>query len=261
MIGSIQLIKEPWSDTQMAADNATKQRCHTNPQVNCADCRLASICLPISLQLSDISRLDEIIQRGRPVHKGDHLYRAADEFKSVYALRSGAVKSVKITEDGLEQITGFYLPGEIIGIDGLANNHHSNSAIALETSAVCEIPFSRLEELSTQIPNLQRRFFQLMSKEITQDQQLITLLSKNSAEERIASLLLSISSRNHNRGLSATDFFLPMSRSDIGNFLGLTIETVSRVFSRLNKQQIIHLDKKHVVINDLDALRNVFFSH
>ncbi len=236
---------------------SVEKRCHSNPEINCGDCRLASICLPISLQIEDIDKLDDIIQRGRPIHKADHIYYAGDEFTSVYALRSGAVKTVKVTEDGEEQITGFYLPGEILGMDGLATNHHCNSAIALETSAICEIPFTRLEELSTQLPTLQRRFFQLMSKEITQDQQLITLLSKNSAEERIGAILLSISSRNHNRGLSPLDFFLPMSRSDIGNYLGLTIETVSRVFSRLNKLGIIELDKKHVVIKDLDALKNL----
>jgi len=236
---------------------AHEKKCHANPEVNCGDCRLASICLPISLELDDIDRLDEIIQRGRPIHKADHIYYAGAEFTSVYAVRSGAVKTIKITGDGEEQVTGFYLPGEIVGMDGLATNHYSNSAIALETSAICDIPFSRLEELSAQLPSLQRRFFQLMSKEITQEQQLVTLLSKNSAEQRIASLLLSISSRNHCRGLSAVDFFLPMSRSDIGNYLGLTIETVSRVFSRLNKLAIIRLDKKHIVVNDIDELKSM----
>lgn len=239
---------------------AVETRCHHNHEVNCGDCRLASICLPISLQIEDIGKLDKIIQRGRPVHKADHVYHAGEEFKSVFAIRSGAVKTVRITEEGDEQITGFYLPGEILGMDGLATNHHTNAAIALETSAICEIPFSRLEELSVKLPNLQRRFFQLMSKEITQDQQLITLLSKNSADQRIASLLLSISSRNAQRGLSAKDFFLPMSRSDIGNYLGLTIETVSRVFSRLHKQNIITLDKKHIQINDVDELREIVVS-
>ncbi len=237
--------------------SSPEKRCHSNPEINCGNCRLASICLPISLQLEDIDRLDDIIQRGRPIHRLDHVYHAGDDFSSVYALRSGAVKTVKVTEDGEEQITGFYLPGEILGMDGLATNQHSNSAIALETSAICEIPFPRLEELSAKVPSLQRRFFQLMSKEITQDQQLITLLSKNSAEQRIGAILLSISARNHNRGLAASDFFLPMSRSDIGNYLGLTIETVSRVFSKLNKLNIISLDKKHVVINDMDALKNL----
>ncbi|VUD68927.1 Transcriptional activator protein Anr [Thalassocella blandensis] len=237
--------------------DAVERKCHANHEVKCSDCRLAAICLPISLELEDINKLDNIIQRGRPVHKGDRVYHAGEEFKSVYAIRSGAVKTVRNTKEGEEQITGFYLPGEILGMDGLATNNHTNAAIALETSAICEIPFTRLEELSAKLPNLQRRFFQLMSKEITQDQELITLLSKNSADQRIVSLLLSISSRNAQRGLSNVDFFLPMSRSDIGNYLGLTIETVSRVFSRLHKQNIITLDKKHVLINDMDELRRI----
>jgi CRP/FNR family transcriptional regulator, anaerobic regulatory protein len=230
-------------------------RCHHNPQVSCGDCRLNAICLPISLHVTDIDKLDDIIQRGRPLQKGEFLYRAGEPFQSVYAIRSGTIKSIRVTNDGLEQVTGFYLPGEIVGMDGLAQNQYSNSAIALETSAVCEIPFSRLEELSLQIPTLQRHFFQLMSKEITEDQQLITLLSKNSAEERVASLLLSISTRNHHRQLSALEFRLPMSRADIGNYLGLTIETVSRVFSRFQKQDLLAVDKKEISILDIEGLK------
>lgn len=233
--------------------------CHTNPQLNCGTCRLSDLCLPISLELSDIKRLDDIVQRGRPIQKSERVYHAGDSFQAVYAVRSGAIKTTSVTRNGQEQITGFYLPGEIIGMDGIATNHHTNSAMALETSAVCEIPFTRLEELSAKLPSLQHRFFQLMSREISNDQQLITLLSKNSAEERIASLLLSISTRNHSRGLSADEFYLPMSRSDMGNYLGLTIETVSRVVGRLHKQEIIQLDKKHVVILAMDALKSLAF--
>jgi CRP/FNR family transcriptional regulator, anaerobic regulatory protein len=231
--------------------------CHSTPQTHCANCRLSALCLPIALQLEDVDRLDKIIQRGRPIQKSDRLYHAGERFESVYAVRSGAIKTVNITKDGQEQITGFYLPGEIIGMDGIASGHHTNDAIALETSAICEIPFSRLEELSFQLPGLQRRLFQVMSQEIANDQQLITLLSKNSADERIAALLLSISARNHGRGLSADEFYLPMSRGDIGNFLGLTIETVSRVMGRLNKQKIIDLDKKHVLVKDMLGLRQL----
>lgn len=231
--------------------------CHHTPQVNCGDCRLSAICIPISLALDDIAKLDDIVQRGRPLQKGQPLYEAGEDFKAVYALRSGAVKTSTISRDGEEQITGFYLPGEILGLDGLATNAHSNTAMALETSAICEIPFSQLEDLSMKLPNLQRRFFQLMSKEISHEQQLITLLSKKNADERIASLLVSISTRNHHRGLSSTEFYLPMSRSDMGNYLGLTIETVSRVMSRLHKQEVIAFDKKHVVINQTDKLRAI----
>lgn len=234
-----------------------EKKCHHNPLVSCGDCRLNAICLPISLHIDDIDKLNDIIQRGRPLQKGEYLYRSGDAFQSVYAVRSGSIKALNITNDGQEQVTGFYLPGEVLGMDGIAQNRYSNSAIALETSAVCEIPFSQLEGLSLKLPTLQRHFFQLMSKEITSDQQLITLLSKNSADERIASLLLSISTRNHHRHLSATSFQLPMSRSDIGNYLGLTIETVSRVLGRLQKSELIRVDKKDIQILDMDGLKRV----
>ncbi len=231
--------------------------CPHDKRVSCGNCRLNTICLPISLHIDDIDKLNNIVQRGKPLQKGDYLYRANEPFDSVYAIRSGAVKAMTLSDNGEEQVTGFYLPGEVVGMDGIADNRYTNSVIALETASVCEIPFNRMEELSLQIPNLQRHFFQLMSREITQDQQIITLLSKSSAEERIAALLLSISSRNSRRQLSATAFRLPMSRTDIGNYLGLTIETVSRIFTRLQKQEVIHVDKKEVLINNMEQLRNI----
>lgn len=213
--------------------------------------------MPVSLHIDDIDQLNKIIQRGRPLHKGEYLYRSGDTFTSVFAIRSGAVKALSISDNGNEQVTGFYLPGEVVGLDGLATNKYSNSVIALETSSICEIPFSRLEDLSVQLPKLQRHFLQLMSREITQEQQIISLLSKASAEARIASLLLSISSRNSNRKLSATAFLLPMSRTDIGNYLGLTIETVSRTFARLQKTGVIAVEKKDIVIQNILALQNL----
>lgn len=231
--------------------------CPHDKRVSCGNCRLNTICLPISLHIDDIDKLNNIVQRGKPLQKGDYLYRANDPFDSVFAIRSGAVKAITLSDNGEEQVTGFYLPGEVVGMDGIADNRYTNSVIALETASVCEIPFHRMEELSLQIPNLQRHFFQLMSREITQDQQIITLLSKSSAEERIAALLLSISSRNSRRQLSATAFRLPMSRTDIGNYLGLTIETVSRIFTRLQKQDVIHVDKKEVLIKNMDQLRRI----
>jgi CRP/FNR family transcriptional regulator len=140
-------------------------------------------------------------------------------------------------------------------MDGISKNAHASSAKTLETSAVCEIPFASLSRLSTQMPSLQRHFFQLMSREITEDQVLITLLSKNSADERVAALLLSISTRNARRKLSATQFRLPMSRLDIANYLGLTVETVSRVFSRMQKMSIITVDNKEIDILELEEMR------
>ena len=231
--------------------------CPHNNAISCGNCRLGAICLPLALEDDDVVKLEEIVQRGRPLQKNEHLYREGDEFTSVFAVRSGAVKAYHITGDGQEQVTGFYFPGEIIGMDGISKDRHVCSAKALETSAVCEIPFHRLEELSTQVPSMQRHFFQLMSQEITNDQQLITLLSKNSAEERIAALLVSISARNARRKLSKTSFRLPMSRTDIGNFLGLTVETVSRVISRFNKQGLIVVDSKEITLLDLEGLKEI----
>lgn len=231
--------------------------CAHDYQVNCGNCRLNSICLPLALESDDIKQLDDIIQRSKPLQKSQHLYREGDDFQSVYAVRSGTLKAYKTTDDGREQVTGFYFPGEILGMDGISNNAHASSARALETAAVCEIPFSSLEKLSAMMPTLQRHFFQLMSREITEDQQLITLLSKNSADERVASLMLSISARNARRKLSASQFRLPMSRVDIGNYLGLTVETVSRVFSRMQKMDILCVDNKEIQILDTEGLRSM----
>jgi CRP/FNR family transcriptional regulator len=236
--------------------NALKPCIH-DYQVSCGNCRLTSICLPLALESDDIEQLDEIIQRSKPLQKNQHLYREGDIFKSVFAVRSGAMKAYKTTDDGREQVTGFYFPGEILGMDGISNNLHASSAKALETVAVCEIPFTSLEKLSVLMPTLQRHFFQLMSREITEDQQLITLLSKNSADERVASLMMSISSRNAKRKLSATQFRLPMSRVDIGNYLGLTVETVSRVFSRMQKLDILRVDNKEIQILDAPGLQQM----
>lgn len=236
---------------------ALKTHCAHDKKISCGNCRLNTICLPISFLIEDIDQLNEIVQRGKPLQKGEYLYRANEVFHSVFAIRSGAVKAVSLSDQGVEQVTGFYLPGEVVGMDGIAEDRYTNSVIALETASVCEIPFSQMEELSLKIPSLQRHFFQLMSREITQDQQIITLLSKSSAEQRIAALLLSISNRNSRRQLSATHFTLPMSRTDIGNFLGLTIETVSRVFSRLQQQGVLNVERREISINDIESLRRI----
>ena len=210
--------------------------CHHQSLVSCTRCRLNTLCLPISLHVDDVEKLDEIIHRGRPLQKGQYLYQVGDAFTAIYAVRSGTIKTTCATSNGEEQVTGFYLPGEVRGLDGIADYRHTNTAVALDTAAVCEIPFTQLESLSEKLPSLQRHFLQLMGKEITIEHHIITLLSKNTAEERIATVLLSLSHRHHRRHLSATSFNLPMSRADLGNYLGLTIETVSRVLGRLQNR-------------------------
>lgn len=233
----------------------TKSDCPTYNETSCSQCRLGKICLPLTLNSHDIVKLDEIVKRGRITQRGEHIYRANDAFHAVFAIRSGYVKTYRITDDGEEQITGFHFPGEIFGMDGISKSKYTNSAKALESTAICEIPFARFQELTVQLPSLQTHFFQLMSQEISNDQQLITMLSKKTAEQRIATLLLTISERNADRNMSATHFRLAMSRTDIGNYLGLTVETVSRILNRFYKEGLIVLDQKEVQLVEMQALR------
>ena len=217
---------------------------------------MGKICLPIALENSDISRLDEVVKKNRVLRRGEHIYRMGDHFTSVFAVRSGSVKTYQVMDDGEEQVTGFYFPGEVMGFDGLGKDQaYACSAVALESASVCEIPFARFQILANQMPDLQIHFLRLMSQEITSDQQLIILLSKKSAEQRIATLLLTISERNALCNMSASRFRLPMSRTDIGNYLGLTLETVSRMLSRFVKQQVIAIERKDIEILKPDALR------
>jgi CRP/FNR family transcriptional regulator len=230
---------------------------HGFVKASCSDCNLKGLCLPIAMDIPDIDRLDKIIQRSRPLQTGDHLYRTGDPFRSIYAVRSGSLKTYLVDEHGVEQITAFYLPGEVLGFDGIGTHAHLGTVVALETSSVCEIPFERLEELSLQISTLQHHMFQLMSRQIESDHQMMLTLAKKNAESRIATLLLSLSRRYARRNLSPNAMHLPMSRMDIGNFLGLTIETVSRTLSRLHKDGIISVSGREVVLKDhqrLDAL-------
>lgn len=222
--------------------------------VSCNDCSLSPICLPLAVAPAQLDELDRIIHRGRPLKRGEHLFRAADDFQAVYAVRSGALKTYVLSDEGDEQVTGFYLPGEVLGMDGISTAHHVSNAKALETATVCEIPFSKLETLSQRIPSLQHHFFSLMSNEIRSDRELHMLLSKKNADDRVASLLLSMSARHQRRGLSERAFRLPMSRYDIANYLGLAVETVSRIFTRFQQQDMLLVDGRDVEIVDREAL-------
>lgn len=224
-------------------------------KVACKDCNLFQLCLPVGIDARELEELDNIIKRRRPLKRGDHLFHVGTPFQSIYAVRSGSIKTYAPTEDGHEQVTGFHLPGELLGLDAINLEHHPCAAKALETTSLCEIPFDRLEELSTRLPSLQHQLLKIMSKEILHDQSLLMLLGKKSAEERLAALLLSLSERYLQRGFSPTDFYLSMSRNDIGNYLGLAVETVSRLFSRFQDEGLLNVQRKHVCITDLPQLR------
>jgi len=217
-------------------DQSATKPCPHNTLISCSNCRLNELCLPIALDKTEIHQLDEIVQRNRPLGKGDHLYRQNDPFKSIYAVRSGSFKSYVLGADGRGRVTSFFMPGEIIGMDGIAGNSYLNSTVALEHASVCEIPFSQLEKLSHQLPNLQHHFFAIMGNEIAKDQQIHTLLSSYTAEEKIVSFILSLSSRYSRVSLAPDRFLLHMTRGDIGEYLGLTLETVSRIFTGLQKK-------------------------
>ncbi|MBT70862.1 MAG: Crp/Fnr family transcriptional regulator [Gammaproteobacteria bacterium] len=240
-----------------AASASARTLCPHNPNISCASCRLNELCLPIALNKTEIHQLDEIVERNRPYKKGDHLYRQSDEFKSVYAVRSGSFKSYVLSDTGQGRVTGFFLPGEIIGMDGIASKHYANSTQALEHSSICEIPFSQLEKLSHQLPNLQHHFFAIMGNEIAKDQQIHTLLSSYTAEERTASFLLGLSSRYARVSLSPSRFLLPMTRSDIGEYLGLTVETVSRIFTALQRKGLIEVNNREIELLNIDTLRKI----
>jgi len=223
---------------------------HTPHQAHCKDCSLATLCLPLSLNMEDMNALDEIVKRGRPLKKGEFLFRQGDVFDSVFAVRSGALKTFSLSDSGEEQITGFHLPSELVGLSGMDTETYPVSAQALETTSVCEIPFERLDELSILLPQLRRQLMRVMSREIRDDQQMMLLLSKKTADERIATFLVNLSARFRARGFSPNQFRLAMSRNEIGNYLGLAVETVSRVFTRFQQNQLLEAEGKSVHILD-----------
>ncbi|MDM1717140.1 fumarate/nitrate reduction transcriptional regulator Fnr [Thiopseudomonas alkaliphila] len=223
-------------------------------QAHCRDCSLSTLCLPLSLNMEDLDLLDDIVKRGRPLKKGDYLFRQGDSFSSVFAVRSGSLKTYSVSDCGEEQITGFHLPSEFVGLSGVDTELYPTSAIALETTSICEIPFERLDELSATLPQLRRQLMRIMSREIRDDQQMMMLLSKKTADERIATFLVNLSARFSARGFSATQFRLAMSRNEIGNYLGLAVETVSRVFTRFQQAGLIEAEGKEIKITNNEEL-------
>ena len=225
--------------------------------VSCNECSLHQLCLPQSINGPELEKLDRIIERKKPLKRNELLFQVGSSFDSIYVVRSGSLKTYSPTIDGQEQVTGFHLPGELLGLDAIGSGHHPCVAKALETTSVCEIPFDRLEQLTQELPTLQHQLLRLMSKEIFDDQELMLLLGKKTAEARLSAFLLSISLRFKQRGFSSTEFYLSMSRNDIANYLGLAVETVSRMFTRFQEEGIINAERKHIVINKWDTLQQL----
>ena len=223
----------------------------------CSTCSLRELCLPVGLMPEEMEQLDAVIRQSRRLKKGEYLFRVAAPFTSLYAIRTGFFKTTVASQDGRDQVTGFFMSGELLGMDGICADQHSCDAVALEDSEVCELPFARLEELGLKIPSIQTHFFRLMSKEIVRDQGVMLLLGNMRAEERIVAFLLNLSQRLHSRGFSATDFILRMSREEIGSYLGLKLETVSRTLSKFHHEQLISVEHKHIQILEPEALKKM----
>ena len=217
-------------------------------KASCSTCSMHQLCLPMGLDDADMSRLDAIIGRRRKVTRDAHLYRMGDPFTNLYAIRLGHFKTFQINVSGEQQITGFQMAGELLGMDAIGTDRHHCSAVALEDSEVCEIPFTRLEDLFGHIPMLLHHFHRMMSQEITREQSVMLLLGNMRASQRFAAFLVNLSTRYAARGYSSTAFQLRMSREEIGNYLGLTIESVSRLLSKFKKEGWLRVSNREIEI-------------
>ena len=231
-----------------------------NPQsikVACSNCNLRELCMPIDLSQQELDRIDEAVAVRRKVKRGAMLFRNGEKFTNLYAIRTGFFKTCVDTEDGRDQVTGFQMAGEVIGLDGIVNDQHTCNAVALEDAEVCVMPFDRLEELSREITALQRHVHKIMSREIVREHGVILLLGSMRAEERLAAFLLNLVQRLFARGFSQSELVLRMTREEIGSYLGLKLETVSRTFSKFADEGIVEVKQRHVRILKIDALKEI----
>lgn len=225
--------------------------------ISCKDCGVYNLCLPMGLNQSDTSLLDSIVKRKQVFKRGEVLYRVGQSFEYIYAIRSGSVKSYVFTDDGRVQITGFHIAGELVGLNDIDSPVYSCEARALETTSVCEVSIDRFQDLVERMPSIQYQMLRIMGGEIRHNQELMLLLGKKSAEERVATYLLSLSRRFERRHYSPIQFNLSMSRSDIGNYLGLAEETVCRVLARFQDEGLIVSQRRQITLNDADKLKGI----
>jgi CRP/FNR family transcriptional regulator len=226
-------------------------------QSACSQCNLQELCLPIGLSEAELSLVDSLVDERRKIARGEAIFRSGDRFTAIYAVKLGFFKTEVLSEDGRHQVTSFYMPGEVLGMDGISAETHHCDAIALEDSEVCLIPFHELETISVKIPTMQRHLHRVMSREIVRDQGMMMMLGAMRAEERVIAFLLNLSQRYAARGYAAADFNLRMTREEIGSYLGLKLETVSRTFSHLQEEGLLQVEKKHIRLMDAATLKKM----
>lgn len=225
--------------------------------VNCGNCNLRELCLAEGLTGEELARVENLVYARRRLKRGEQLYGAGDAFGAIYAVRSGFFKTTLIGADGREQVTGFHMGGELLGLDGIGSGRHHGNAVALEDCEVCVMPFALMEEIGREVPALQKNLQAVLSREIVRERGVMMMLGSMRAEERLASFLLNLSARFARRGYSGTEFHLRMTRGEIGSYLGLKLETVSRLFSAFQKNGLIEVRQKHVRIVDVPRLERL----
>ncbi len=223
----------------------------------CSGCKLRELCLPVGLNGEELMHLDTLVQTRRTLPRGEALYRSGDPFHALYAVRAGFFKACVGAEDGRDQVTGFQMAGELLGFDGIGTGQHACDVVALEDSQVCVIPFEQLEALSRQFAALQRQIHKVMSREIVREHGVMLLLGSMRAEERLAAFLLNLTQRLAARGFSGTALVLRMTRAEIGSYLGLTLETVSRAFSKFQDDGVLEVKQREVRVLDEAGLRRL----
>ena len=253
-------ILAPVPVTPHGAGAGTDAACAPTPltfKVACSNCNLRELCMPLGLNSAELERIDDIVANRRKIRRGTTLFRNGDKFTSLYAIRTGFFKTCVASEDGRDQVTGFQMAGEIVGLDGIVQEHHTCDAVALEDAEVCVMPFDRIEELSREVSALQRHVHKILSREIVRENGVMLLLGSMRAEERLAAFLLNLVQRLHARGFSQSELVLRMTREEIGSYLGLKLETVSRTFSKFVEDGIVEVKQRHVRIIKADALREI----
>ena len=226
-------------------------------EVTCAGCNLREMCLPEGLNEAEMLRMENLVYLRRKIKRGEALFHVGDKFTAVYAIRVGFFKTALLHDDGREQVTGFQMPGELLGLDGIGAGAHSSNAVALEDCEACVLPFAMIEEISREIPALQRHLHAVLSREIVRDHGVMMLLGSMRAEERLAVFLLNLSKRYLRRGWSPSDFHLRMTREELGSYLGLKLETVSRLFSKFQDDGLMEVNQKHVRIGNIEGLEQL----
>ena len=219
---------------------------------SCGDCSLGDLCLPLGMNDADLSHLESIVDTSKPFQNNEVLFDQGKVFEAIYAVKSGIFKTVALDDSGTETVLGFHLPGELIGLDAIYPEQHISSAVAVGTSSVCVMSYEQLKSLATKLPTLQHQLLRLLSKEVQVSQ---AMAAEQTAEQKLATFLLSLSTRYKQRGYSDTQFNLAMPRRDIANHLGMAAETVSRLLKRFQEKGLVKIQRRELIIEDMPKLK------